>query len=127
MIGEVEQYIPLSDDLKNARRVIEVRQVNARVGFKLQRLAPGIRERQKILGVMVSATRDHAVVAAKAKTFSQGIQQRLRHGFVINKPHGIGSTPLLETRGHLLDQALIDGRIEFQFRVSGEFEAVGGD
>jgi len=73
VIGEVEQHIPLSDDFKNTRRVLEFRQVNTRVRLKLECLATRIRERQKILGVMVAATGDQAVVASKTKTFSKGI------------------------------------------------------
>ena len=112
MIGEVEQHISRSDDLKNTGRVFEVRQLNPSVGLELQRLAPRIGEGQKIFGVMVPATGNQTVVAPEAKTFSQGIEQCLRHGFVIDKPHCVGSTPLLEARSHLLNQALVDGGIE---------------
>ena len=73
MIGEVEQHILLSDDLKSTGRVFECRQLNTRVRLELQRLAPRIGEGQKILGVMVAATGDQAVVAPEAKTFSKGI------------------------------------------------------
>ena len=74
---------------------------------------------------MVSTPCDHAVVTAKSKAFAQRIEKRLGHGPVVDKAHGIRLATLLQTRRHLLNQALVNRRIQLQFRIPRELKAVG--
>ena len=125
VIGEVQQHVPLANDIENARRIINLGNIDRRMGSIFQSLAPRIREGKKILGIVVPATRNHAVVTAESKTFPQSTQQRFRHRSVVYKTHRICLASLLQTRRHLFNKALVDGGVEFQLRVSGELKAIG--
>ena len=74
---------------------------------------------------MVPTSGNHAVITTKIKTLSKRAKQGLRHGFIVDKTDSVGSSALLKTGGHLLNQALVDRRVEFQLSIAGEFKTVG--
>ena len=74
MIRKIKQDISLSDDLKNAGRVVNLGDVNAGKGLEFEALATRVGKRQKILRVMVATTGDHAVVTPKPETLTQRVE-----------------------------------------------------
>ena len=73
---------------------------------------------EEIIKIVIPATGDQAIVAGKTEALSECIQQRLGHGFVINKTDGVGAPALLETRGHLFYQAFVDGGIKLKLCIT---------
>ena len=74
VVREVKQHISCPNYIKNTGRVVNLWNVDRRVRPILQCLAARIGEGQKILGVVVATSRNHAVIPTETKTFTQGIE-----------------------------------------------------
>ena len=74
VVREVKQHISCPNHIKNTGGVVNLGNVDRRVGPILQCLASRIGEGQKILRVVVATSRNHAVIPTETKTFTQSTE-----------------------------------------------------
>ena len=126
VVGVVQQHVLLADLLEKTAFGFQSLQGDMCERSVLQVPGADIGKIHEILGIVVTTTRDQAIVFTHVEMFGQEPQQAVGHRRVVNEAYGFCLLASLQADLHLLYQTVRYACIDLQLRIPGEFDCVSG-